>query len=74
MKVNRKVSSIIDNQSVSEGSRLHQLDVLEILHFVQNDNTHIYIKKALVSIHLQELKRVLEAGLEPAQPLLAKGF
>ena len=31
-------------------------------------------KKLLQVIHLQELNRVLEAGLEPAQPLLAKGF
>ena len=31
-------------------------------------------KKALASVNLQELYKVLEAGLEPAQPLLAKGF
>ena len=31
-------------------------------------------KKLLQIIDLQELYRVLEAGLEPAQPLLAKGF
>ena len=31
-------------------------------------------KKLSQVINLQELNRVLEAGLEPAQPLLAKGF
>ena len=31
-------------------------------------------KKLLQVINLQELYKVLEAGLEPAQPLLAKGF
>ena len=31
-------------------------------------------QKVLASLNLQELYRVLEAGLEPAQPLLAKGF
>ena len=35
----------------------------------------IVIKKKLLQIiDLQEPNRVLEAGLEPAQPLLAKGF
>ena len=31
-------------------------------------------EKSSHKIDLQELHRVLEAGLEPAQPLLAKGF
>ncbi len=31
-------------------------------------------KSSRKSSDLQELNRVLEAGLEPAQPLLAKGF
>ena len=48
--------------------------VLNNSYSLTNDNTYILIKKTLVSIHLQELNRVLEAGLEPAQPLLAKGF
>ena len=33
-----------------------------------------YKQKTPVSIHLQEFQSVLEAGLEPAQAFLPKGF
>ena len=44
----------------------------ELITIIDNPNTPT--KKLSQVFNLRELQKVPEAGLEPAQPLLAKGF